>query len=377
MASLKKCLDDGVTSFEGSTRRQFLSSAVGVGAGLLTASRGVSASPVTTSEDPILSFFVVGDTHYLAERENPDRIDPRSHVACSNLVDTLNRLPGSRLPSELGGGQVLDPQGVIHVGDIVDSADKHGAPYTHMATSEFNAFEGDFGLSGSDGRLRHPVYELHGNHDGPRGDTPVVEGIIRRNRRRPGVNHISKSGLHYAWDWGPLRLLSLGIVVGRSPDGAPRRYEPFDSLSFLEDDLAAHVGDTGRPVVICQHIDLLRYSRPPTARDNAHKNAEWHPQDVHRFYQVTTRYNVVADFHGHTHARRVFGWEGTDAPLTLEENRLAVFNTDNASHFASAKQACFYVEVTRSTLSVLELSTSDAWDTHKWSSARWTIRHST
>src|SRR6056297_3629235 len=107
---------------------------------------------------------------------------------------------------------------------------------------------------------------MHDNHDGPQGDTFVVDDIVARKQRRPSVKHISENGLHYSWDWGPLHLVSLGIFVG---EGEVRRqgfhYSPRASLEFLRADLAKQVGDSGRPVVLAFHIhpSCLVFDWPP------------------------------------------------------------------------------------------------------------------
>src|SRR5262249_23686804 len=159
---------------------------------------------------------------------------------------------------------------------------------------EYEAYAADFGLDGTDGRLKYPVYEVHGNHDSPPGDGLVVGKIVERNRKRPGVKSLSKNGLHYSWDWGPVHLVALGIVVGAGPEvKRPRRYNPLDSLDFLVSDLREKVGDSGRPVVLMHHVDVLRYSLPcdPQA---APANREWDPCDVKAYHDALKGYNVAA-----------------------------------------------------------------------------------
>lgn len=131
-----------------------------------------------------VAFCFVTDTHYLADKKNPDSMDPQSAVICRRLVDTLNGLVGERIPDDAGAGNVLKLSGIVHGGDLVDSADKRGGVYPRMHATEFAAFEADYGLNGNDGILKYPVFEVYGNHDGPQGDTLVVKGIERRNKRR-------------------------------------------------------------------------------------------------------------------------------------------------------------------------------------------------
>jgi len=240
-----------------------------------------------------------------------------------------------------------------------------------MIATEFAAFERDYGLTGRDGRLRYPVYEVHGNHDGPRGDTAVVDGIRRRNRTRPGLTRISANGLHYSWDWGPVHFINLGIVVGESGGRLQRRrYAPHGSLAFLREDLRA-VDNLHRPVVITQHIDVARYSLPYGQDEDRFLHMEWHPQDVQSFYAAIRPQHVIANFFGHTHARNIYGWNGSRTKMPFRTGELDMFNGDNASHFHSDRQAVMYVEISAAAMRVCEIQTRDAWQTHHWTEQAW------
>src|SRR5262245_36653384 len=212
------------------SRRTFLSSSA---AGLLL-SGGLAQQP---KSEPV-SFFVIGDTHYLADKTNPEKLDSRSAVTTPKLIERLNQLPGTAIPENAGGGKVETPRGVIHAGDLIDSGDRSGEPFGKMQKSEWRHYAADFGLDGKDGKLRYPVYEVHGNHDAPQGTGLVIDRIIERNRKRPGVTNVSKNGLHYSWDWGNVHFVALGIVVGAVPAvKRKRRYNTLDSLDFLTVDL--------------------------------------------------------------------------------------------------------------------------------------------
>lgn len=354
----------------GVSRRQVLralgNSAAPLAVGPWCARPLCAAQPAQTAR-----FFFVTDTHYLAQKSLPARMDARSAGTCRRLVDTLNRLEGEQIPGQAGGGMVGTVDGVIHGGDLVDSADKRGGPYTAMIATEFAAFERDYGLTGSDGRLRYPVYEVHGNHDGPQGDTLVVDGIRRRNLTRPGLTRISDSGLHYSWDWGPVHFINLGIVVGESGGSLQRRrYAPHGSLAFLREDLRA-VNDVHRPVVITQHIDVARYSLPYGQDEDRFLHMEWHPQDVQSFHAAIRPQHVIASFFGHTHARNISGWNGSRKKTAFQAGELDLFNGDNASHFHSDQQAVFYVEISAAAMLVREIQTTDAWQTHHWTEQTW------
>jgi predicted phosphodiesterase len=317
--------------------------------------------------DEAVAFFLVGDTHFLAEKMEPAKLDARSARVTSGLVDVLNTLPGTEIPKAAGGGTVLAPRGVIHAGDCIDTGDKAD---TKMQATEWAAFTDAYGLTGKDGKLKFPVYEIHGNHDSPRGDGLAVQKIVARNKTRPGLVNVSPNGLHYSWDWGPVHFVNLGIVVGTVPDVTRRRrYDPRDSLAFLVIDLKEKVGTSGRPVVITHHVDMIRYAQPLPVEDAKAANMEWDPADVQGFHAALKGYNVAAILYGHTHARNVYFWDGSNKAAKAG---IPTFNVDNSSHFAGKAQAFFYFEIRGDTLTAREYQTTDAWATGSWTPQTWT-----
>ena len=342
-------------------RRQFLGAAA-AGVALPVVARATGPGP---AGDPV-AFFLVGDTHFLADKETPSRLDARSAAVTGRLIDVLNRLPGTAISGEAGGGTVLAPRGVIHAGDCIDTGDKANVK---MQETEWAAFADGFGLTGTDGKLKVPVYEVHGNHDSPRGDGMAVKKIAGRNPSRPGVINLSRNGVHYSWDWGRVHFVNLGIVVGQSPAaGRKRRYAPLDSLDFLVGDLKEQVGESGRPVIITHHVDVLRYAQPLPVEDTKAEKMEWDPDDVKGFHDALRGYNVAAILYGHTHARNVCRWDGSAKPA---RTGIPLFNVDNGSHFAGREQAFFYFEVNGDTLTAREYKTADAWETGTWTPRTW------
>lgn len=317
-----------------------------------------------------VAFFLVSDTHYLAERDEPSRMNARSLEVAGRLVDTLNALPGEAIPEAAGSGRVALPRGVIHGGDLIDSGDKGGSLHLQMAATEWRAYVADFGLNGTDGRLKYPVYEVHGNHDGPQGQGVAVDGIRERNKTRPGLTAVSENGLHYSWDWGPIHFANLGIVVGQvSEVEQKRRYHPHQSLDFLIEDLRENVADSGKPVILTHHIDVARYTGDCSGDDPQNLGKEWHPCDVRGFYEAIQPYNILAVLYGHTHARGVLTWDGQS---TRAMEGLTLLNVDNSGHFGSDNQAFFYFEIDKGTMTVRECFTRDAWQTHDWTPTVWT-----
>ncbi|MFM8931524.1 MAG: hypothetical protein ACKOS8_06570, partial [Gemmataceae bacterium] len=91
----------------------------------LAAAAACSPAPALDADSAakaqVVSFFLVGDTHFLAQKDAPAKLDDRSSAVTSRLVDTLNRLPGTTIPAEAGDGAVLQPRGLIHAGDCIDT----------------------------------------------------------------------------------------------------------------------------------------------------------------------------------------------------------------------------------------------------------------
>jgi predicted phosphodiesterase len=344
------------------TRRQFVAAAASIAA----APAALHAAPTDRSAESV-AFFFVADTHFLADKDQPARLDERSAAVTSRLVDVLNRLPGTEIPQAAGGGHVLAPRGVIHGGDCIDTGDK---AHVAMQETEWDAFADTFGLTGRDGRLKVPVYEVHGNHDSPRGDGLAVKKIIARNKSRPGVVNVSPGGVHYSWDWSGVHFVNLGIVVGQTAAIArKRRYAPLDSLDFLVSDVREHVGGSGRPVVITHHVDVLRYAQPLPIDDQKAQGMEWDPADVRAYFEALAGYSVAAILYGHTHGRNVFRWDGTHKAA---KEGFPAFNVDNSSHFAGPSQAFFYCEIAADRLTMREYHTTDGWQSGAWTPQTWT-----
>jgi hypothetical protein len=338
------------------SRRRFLTTGLAAaGAGLPA---GVFGAPAPGKGE--LAFFVVSDTHYEAILETPEKLDPERLVINQRVVDLLNSLPGKDLPAEMGGAKIQTPAGVLHLGDIIDSGDKgSGAVSLARQATEWNAFTADYGLTGKEGRLKHPVYEIHGNHDSVNELNLVIKSMIERNKTRVGVSHISASGLHYSWDWAGIHFIALGIVVGHNPDGLPvGRYKAHDSLEFLKKDLAEKIAKSGRPVVILHHIDLLRYSKEPSK--DSEKGGEWSAPDVAAYYRAIQGFNITAVFHGHLHALRTDNWNGTDKSV---EGGIPVFGARNCGA-GGANRSFFYCCLENEQLVVREvasMATPDGW----------------
>ncbi len=348
------------------SRREFLA---GTAAAAVATAWGISGRLAVAADEDRVSFFAVADTHYLANKFDPEQVDDRSRSITSRLIETLNGLPGAAISENAGGGVVSTPRGVIHAGDIIDTGDKNGVWQERMQQTEWKAFEADYGLNGGDGRLKYPVFEVHGNHDGPQGQGVAIDGIKNRNKRRAGLANVSSNGLHYSWNWGPVHFVNLGIVVGEDKRvETKRRYASLDSLDFLVANLKEHVGDSGRPVVITHHIDIARYTGPCDPANPENQNREWHPCDVRAFYEAILKFNVLAILYGHTHTRNIATWNGVS---TRADEGFSLFNIDNSGHFGGGQQAFYYFEIGPEEMTVRECATKDGWMSHAWTPQLW------
>lgn len=251
------------------------------GAWHLTASLLLAGLPLNAAFD--VTFYFVSDSHYKADPAHA------ANVTLGQRVLQLNALAGVELPGGLG--PVGTPRGVIHGGDIIDG-------YEGLA-AEWSNFTAQFGLDGTDGVLNVPVYENFGNHDLHYPVTGITGLIANRNLSRPGVTHVSGtyqyppnayggaavSGVHYAWQWGPVHFVNVNVRVGDSP----YRYPSAGSHTFLREYLENVVGGSGAPVFIVHHLN-------PGAGES-----DWPAADQAAFRDLIKDYNVVGILHGHLH----------------------------------------------------------------------------
>jgi len=363
-------IKDTTTSSQKWSRRSFIKTG-----GLVTAAAGAglplsSQLSAQTGGNANLSFFLVGDTHYDALADAPDTLEEHILGVNRRFLDIINNLPGQDLPSEMGGGKVQTPAGVIHVGDMIETGDKgSGALSTQRQETEWKAYVEDYGLTGTDGKLKYPVYEVHGNHDSVNEMNVVIKSMLERNKSRPGVTNISESGLHYSWDWAGIHFVALGIVVGHNDQNLPiGRYKAYDSLQFLKEDLEKNIANSGRPVILLHHIDLVRYSKE--CSEDSESMGEWSACDVAAYHRTIQGYNISAIFHGHLHALRAEWWDGSDKP-SQQGTGIPVFGTRN-SGAGGSNRGFFYCTVEGTELIVREmtsLGTRDGWEegSAKWS----------
>jgi cytolysin (calcineurin-like family phosphatase) len=240
-----------------------------------------------------LTFLSTSDSHY---RETDHRQGHHNELIRASVVE-MNRLSQESWPEELGGGPIAKPAGLLMPGDLIDDGD-HVRNGRNVTREQFGMFVRDFGLDGTDGLLKMPVFEGFGNHDGP----PVgqekhgfsTQGmIVERNRIRKEkglIQQVSANGLHYSWDWQGVHFVQLNIYPAdrqhASVRYSPVWHDPQDALAFLKQDLAETVGESGRPVVLAAHCGF--------------DTNWWCAEDWRAFHQAVAPYRVVLYLFGHT-----------------------------------------------------------------------------
>jgi len=256
-----------------------------------------SAAP---GDEAAITFIATSDSHYVSAK-NLERID-RNKVS----IERMNAIAGTPWPGKFGGGKIGKPRGVLALGDLIDDGDKRAE-----TPIQWRHFEKQFGLDGTDGLLKYPVFEGWGNHDGPpigkeKFGFSVQSKIKERNvlRKKAGrIGNVSGNGMHYSWDWDKVHFVQANLYPADRQNAKVRYslpwHDPQGSLAFLKEDLKSNVGDSGRPVVIMSHCGV--------------DTDWWHPEDWAEFYKAVKPYNVIAYFYGHSGTGlRKFKPEGED-----------------------------------------------------------------
>jgi hypothetical protein len=241
-----------------------------------------------------LTFIATSDTHY----RQPDHRLGHHNDLNRATVDEINRIADEAWPANPGGGPIGRPRGIVVPGDLIDDGDMTTPDKRVIAREQFGLFLADFGLDGTDGRIRYPVFEGWGNHDGPpEGKEKFgfsLQGELKKRNavrlQRGLIDSVSSNGLHYAWTWDDVRFVMLNLYpADRQREGlrySPVWHDPQGSLSFLKADLAARVGTSGRPVVLISHCGF---------------DTDWWTKDDWRdLYEAMRPYNIVLYIYGHS-----------------------------------------------------------------------------
>ncbi len=237
-----------------------------------------------------ITFFSISDTHY-GQTGAPSSGTgiTQKDTSRARMPGLLNALPGTAYPTAAGGGTVAEPRAVLVVGDLIEMID----------TTLWNRYTADYGVTG-DKKLRFPTLEALGNHDfyttGTIKDTLfLVNRMIQRNAlRKLGLTRLDSTEYHYSWDWDGVHFINLNLYAGSTELGYSG-YRPMNALAFLQQDLAANVGNSGRPVFIMEHYPV---------NDNTYFPAALRTP----FYNAIVNYNVIGILHGHSHAQAIYTW---------------------------------------------------------------------
>ncbi len=265
------------------SRRSFLRATAAAAAAVAGAAGGATTRPKRD-----VSFLVVSDLHYGQDQRETNEAANKAAVA------VLNGLPGTPFP-DAAFGVVAEPRAVLVPGDLTDSGtagNLDGYWWGHHRDGYVDDWPVNGGIGG---RVRFPLVEGYGNHDvmHQSGDA-VLRAVVARNRQSVLRRQFSADGLHSAWDWDDVRLVNVGLYPGGP--GLAR-----DSLAFLTADLAAHVGGSGRPVIVMQHYGFDEFSLEKRWWTDAERDA---------YAAAVGKYNVAAIFSGHQHWADRVAWRG-------------------------------------------------------------------
>ena len=225
-----------------------------------------------------LTFFAVSDVH----------VGQSSAVKDSNraaMPGWLNGLAGKNYPTSVGGGVIAKPRGLLMPGDLIDNGSQ----------ALWNQYVVDYDPKG-DAKVKIPTYEGLGNHE-YYGTASIVPAALRlRNKNRIGVSYLDGTNLHYSWDWDNVHFVMMNVYSGATAQGG---IDPYGSYAFLEKDLAANVGTSGRPVFIMQHFPL--------------PDSGWWPMaDAAKLGTLLKKYNCIGILHGHSHVKTLYKFQGID-----------------------------------------------------------------
>lgn len=224
-----------------------------------------------------LQFYVFSDTHCMDT--------PLRYRILDSMITDVNTVHKQPLPSDLKKQKRTQPKGLLISGDLTDD----GQP------AQWNQFQELFGLNGN-AKLKMPVYENYGNHDGDTNGI-VRTGIKERNLLRKNLTAISANGMHYSWNWNQYHFVSLGSYPSEKWDDTcqwchyfKRSFrEPQNSLGFLKEDLARNAA--GKKVILYFHYGWDSFSK-----------LWWTEAEQEKFYDIIKGYNIAAIFTGHNHA---------------------------------------------------------------------------
>ena len=145
---------------------------------------------------------------------------------------------------------------------------------------------------------------------------------VRSRKRIPKINS-SYPNINYSFDWEDLHIVQLNAFPGVKPTNAKHAQHPFNSIGFLKQDLAIHVGNSGRPVILIHHYGFDDFS--VGIEDGVHylEKEWWTGKDRDIYWETLRPYNVAAIFTGHAHIYEEWylPWDGENIGETKVGDR--------------------------------------------------------
>ncbi len=252
------------------------------------------------------TFLFTSDLHL----KNGFGITDLNHVFHNQAMNAVRSL-GMHWPSVAGYSNKdrMLPEAIVIGGDMTnDGQEAHLGAYRLLYEQGYV----------SDG-THYPVYPGLGNHDVQndcyRGNCayrmfdyiPDAAKCLAKSIDTPGSNN-------YSWDWGNVHALQLNSWAGDTVLGSNSttgtKYTHDSGIPWLIADLAANVGNSGRPVIIFQHFGW----DPKSTELNADGTARWWSDaDRTLFLNIIKDYNVIGIFSGHRHISGMHSATVTDS----------------------------------------------------------------
>ena len=253
--------------------------------------------PVSEKFEPI-KFLATSDPQYDARHMSPDGGATLFADSISVLLDSLIKKEGYR--------------GVLIAGDCSHES------YTEEIDG-YMRFVNPFllqtyeGLGNHDFRKHDSIIDVRANldfglkeivgyrHDGWDVSSLRVWEHVRSHPRETMIND-SYPNLHYSWDWGGVHFVQLNLFPGNDPVHPNSLQDPLKSLDFLKADLAEHVGESNKPVILCHHYGFDSYSRTLLEDSTVSAHPAWWREDQRAdYWDALEPYNVIAIYSGHQH----------------------------------------------------------------------------
>ncbi|HLK61821.1 MAG TPA: metallophosphoesterase [Bryobacteraceae bacterium] len=203
---------------------------------------------------------------------------------------------------------IAPPVGLVSTGDETNDG---------QATS-LGAFRLLYEFGFSTDAVQIPFFPGYGNHD---IQNDCIFGscgyrmLDYSQKAAACAPNIDPQSHNYSWDWGKYHMVQLNVWAGDTLAGVNNSYSPAvtdthgSGLPWLIADLATHVGNSGRPVIIFQHYGWDAFSQ---------NGQWWSDADRQSFLNVIKDYNVPMILSGHDHYLGSYKVQVTDSHGNLK-----------------------------------------------------------